>query len=247
MIFSETYSAVLQDNFRKHRAQAMKAADVLTRTTDALNQNRCNKQRSTVMKRIAALAILFASACAIAQNDMSMPKDSRSDADKIADALKAGPEFVTKDATVVDWPKTKDGEYRVLRPGTNGWTCLPGLGAAHQDEPGCYDPAFFTWIKDTLAGRTPHLDRVGMSYMYAGKWLATKDHPSQDDPHAFHVGPHIMIVTPDSNELTLMNRDGTGGLAYVNGLPGRPGLFLVIPIKQWGDPYVTKPMEPMNH
>jgi len=44
-----------------------------------------------------------------------------------------------------------------------------------------------------------------------------------------------------------MNRDGTGGLAYVNGLPGRPGLFLVIPIKQWGDPYVTKPMEPMNH
>jgi len=66
------------------------------------------------MKRIAALAILFASACAIAQTDMSMPKDSRSDADKIADALKAGPEFVTKDATVVDWPKTKDGEYRVL-------------------------------------------------------------------------------------------------------------------------------------
>ena len=199
------------------------------------------------MKRIAVLAVLFASAYAFAQTDMNMPKDSRSDADKIADALKAGPEFVTKDATVVDWPKTKDGEYRVLRPGTNGWTCLPGLGAAHQDEPGCYDPAFLTWIKDTLAGRTPHLDRVGMSYMYAGKWLATKDHPSQDDPHAFHVGPHIMIVTPDSNELTLMNRDGTGGLAYVNGLPGRPGLFLVIPIKQWGDPYVTKPMEPMNH
>lgn len=49
------------------------------------------------------------------------------DADKIADALRAGPAFITKDATILDWPATKGGEYRVLRKGTSEWSCLPAF------------------------------------------------------------------------------------------------------------------------
>jgi hypothetical protein len=37
------------------------------------------------------------------------------DAEKIADALSAGPEFITKNATILDWPDVPGGEYRVLR------------------------------------------------------------------------------------------------------------------------------------
>src|ERR1700757_915392 len=30
------------------------------------------------------------------------------------------------------------GEYRVLRKGTNAWTCLPGIPGGPHDEPGCF-------------------------------------------------------------------------------------------------------------
>jgi hypothetical protein len=40
--------------------------------------------------------------------------------------LATGPTFITKDATILDWPSTPDGEYRILRNGTGEWTCLPG-------------------------------------------------------------------------------------------------------------------------
>jgi len=39
------------------------------------------------------------------------------DGEKIADALRAGPAFITKDATLLDWPSSPGGEYRLLRKG----------------------------------------------------------------------------------------------------------------------------------
>jgi hypothetical protein len=33
------------------------------------------------------------------------------------------------------------------------------------DEPGCFDPIFLRWIQDSIAGRTPQIDRIGISYM----------------------------------------------------------------------------------
>jgi hypothetical protein len=90
------------------------------------------------------------------------------DAEKIADALRAGPTFITKDATLLDWPLSPNGEYRVLRNGTNEWTCLPGIPGYPHDEPGCFDRVYFQWMKDSMAGRTPHIDRIGIAYMYGG-------------------------------------------------------------------------------
>src|SRR5690349_10096612 len=64
------------------------------------------------------------------------------DAGKIADALRAGPAFITKDATVLDWPSKLGGEYRLMRKGSNEWTCLPSVPLYPHDEPGCFDPVF---------------------------------------------------------------------------------------------------------
>ena len=79
------------------------------------------------------------------------------DAEKIADALRAAPNFITDGATIVDYPASKGGEFRVLRKGSNEWTCLPGPppGSKH-DDPGCFDSIFFQWLKDDLAGRPQH-------------------------------------------------------------------------------------------
>jgi hypothetical protein len=149
------------------------------------------------------------------------------DAEKLADALRAGPELVTKNATVLDWPSTPGGEYRVLRQGSSEWTCLPAVPGYPHDEPGCFDPVFLKWIQESLAGKEPHIDRLGISYMYVGAFVpnVSKDGPNPD----YHVGPHIMIISPHQDEVQAFTRDGSTGQPYVAHLPHGTQLYLVMP------------------
>ena len=171
--------------------------------------------------------VVLAAVAVFTQSSDQMPA---TDAEKIADALRAGPAFITKDATLLDWPAKPGGEYRVLRKGSNEWTCLPGAPLYPHDEPGCFDPVFLHWMQDSHAGRTPHIDSIGISYMYMG--AVRQFHPGEKD---FHVGPHLMIVSPHQDEFQNFNRDGSNGMAYVTHLPNRSELFLVIPVRQWNE------------
>jgi hypothetical protein len=159
---------------------------------------------------------------------------SKSDAEKIASAMRAGPKFVTQNATVLDWPSSPGGEFRVLRAGAAAWTCLPGRPQGAHDEPGCFDRVFLEFMKDSLAGRTPNVQSVGISYMYGGFWVPNKSH-AMGSGNEFHVGPHIMIIGPDQTMLETLNHDGSNGEPYVNHLPARAELYLVIPIREWDD------------
>jgi hypothetical protein len=174
-------------------------------------------------------SVVLTAVTAIAQSSDRLPV---TDAEKIADALRAGPAFITKDATVLDWPSAPGGEYRLLRRGSNEWTCLPAIPGYSHDEPGCFDPIFLGWMQDSLAGRTPHIDRIGISYMYLGAWKSAKDGSSG---HEFHVGPHLMVVGPNQDEFQGFNRDATNGMPYVTHLPNRAELFLVMPMRQWNE------------
>ena len=168
----------------------------------------------------------------------TMPKDRpATDAQKIADALRAGPAFITKDATILDWPAAPGGSYRLLRKGTNEWTCLPGVPGYSHDEPGCFDPTFMQWIKDSLAGRDPHIETVGIAYMYVGAWVPNKSGGDAAKNEDFHVGPHIMIVSPHENqkELQQFSHDGSNGMPYVAHLPKGTDLYLVLPFRQWDE------------
>ena len=173
--------------------------------------------------------VLLAAAAAFAQSPERLPV---TDAEKIADALRAGPEFITRDATLLDWPSTPGGEYRVLRKGSSEWTCLPGIPAYAHEEPGCFDPVFLRWIQDSLAGRTPQIDRLGISYMYVGAWVKSAKGVSGPE---FHVGPHLMVVSPHQDDFQGFNRDGSNGLPYVAHLPGHTELYLVTPIREWDE------------
>ena len=103
--------------------------------------------------KLIAIVCLMA-ACASAQKaELHLPV---TDPEKIADALRAGPTFITKDATLLDWPSSPNGEYRVLRQGTNEWTCLPGIPRYPYDEPGCFDRVFFQWMKDSSRPDAAH-------------------------------------------------------------------------------------------
>jgi hypothetical protein len=187
--------------------------------------------RRIIMKKFAFL-VLITAVVTFAQSPPS--GKSKSDAEKITSAMQAGPKFVTQSATVLDYPTSPDGEYRVLRAGTNGWTCLPGYAGAAHDEPGCFDQVFLQFIKDSTAGLTPNVQRIGISYMYGGKWVPNKSHAMGSNAE-FHVGPHIMIIGLDQKTLQTLNHDASNGEPYVNSLPGRSELYLVIPIREWDD------------
>jgi hypothetical protein len=174
--------------------------------------------------------VLLTLSTAFAQSSDRLPV---TDAEKIADALRAGPAFITKDATLLDWPSAPGGEYRLLRKGSNEWTCLPAIPSGYpHDDPGCFDQVFLQFVKDSKAGRTPNVQSVGISYMYGGFWVPNKSH-AMGSGNEFHVGPHIMIIGLDQKILQTLNHDGSNGESYVNHLPGHSELFLVIPIREW--------------
>jgi hypothetical protein len=180
--------------------------------------------------------VLLTVAPAFAQSLDRLPV---TDAEKIADALRGGPAFITKDATVLDWPSSPGGEFRVLRTGASAWTCLPGIPQGTHDEPGCFDQVFLKFIKDSMAGRTPDVQSVGISYMYGGFWVPNKSH-AMGSGNEFHVGPHIMIIGLDQKIMQTLNHDGSNGEAYVNHLRDRSELYLVIPVRQWDERHVQE-------
>jgi hypothetical protein len=190
------------------------------------------KKETSMIRPHAAIqlltSVLLTVATAIALSSCRLPV---TDAEKIADALRGGPAFITKDATVLDWPLAPGGEYRLLRKGSNEWTCLPAIPGYSHDEPGCFDPIFLRWMQDSLSGRTPHIDRIGISYMYFGAWQS-KDSSSG---HEFHVGPHLMIVSPRQDDFQGINRAPSNGMPYVAHLPHRTELYLVMPVRQWDE------------
>ena len=77
-----------------------------------------------------------------------------------------------------------------------------------------------------MAGLTPNVQRIGISYMYGGKWVPNRSH-AMGSGAEFQVGPHIMIIGLDQKIMQTLNHDGSNDEAYVNTLPGSSELHLV--------------------
>jgi hypothetical protein len=177
---------------------------------------------------------------------------AHSDEWKIANALSAGPLSITEHAAVIDWPANpKDGmsHGRVLRPGTNGWTCMPDVPGRPQHDPMCVDETMMKWLMATLAGKKPDIDRVGLSYMLMGEARQGQGAPAAKDPRQvkqwFYVGPHIMVVLPDSakDALRSINQDMSNNQPYTS-LLSRADVatpIWVIPVAKGGDRISEEP------
>ena len=67
------------------------------------------------------------------------------------------------------------------------------------------------FIKDSVAGRKPNVQNVGISYMYGGFWVPDTSHALGDDKE-FHVGPHIADVVGSKAVANFEPRtDGSNG------------------------------------
>jgi len=172
---------------------------------------------------------------------------AHSDEWKIANALSAGPTSITEHAAVIDG--ISNG--RMLRQGTNGWTCMPDVPGRPQHDPMCADETMMKWLMATLTGKKPDIDRVGLSYMLMGEARQGQGATPAKDPSQveewFYVGPHVMVVLPDSAKDALrgINQDLSNNQPYTT-LYGSADVatpLWVIPVAKGGHRIKEEPVK----
>ncbi len=140
--------------------------------------------------------------------------------EKIRRALLAGPESVTKDATVVEMDGS--GKSTVLRQGSNKWICMPGSENNVGDAPMCADPMGMLWYKDIMAKNPkPTNTEPGLIYMLYGAVQRSYTDPFDRTSPAIPIGPHWMLIWPfDAVEIGMSTvmRDA-GALVMFAGTP----------------------------
>jgi hypothetical protein len=115
--------------------------------------------------------------------------------EKIARAMSAGPENISKSATIVD--KDAQANKIVLREGSNGFTCMPGNPKVIGDPPMCADAASMQWFADAKAHKPKPTNTVpGITYMLAGATQRSDSDPYDSTSPPITVGPHWMIMWP---------------------------------------------------
>jgi hypothetical protein len=168
---------------------------------------------------ILVSAIIIMAASAVSAGEQSKE-------DKIARAMQAAPESISKNATILDTDGT------VLRQGSNSWRCLPtsGPGSTH---PMCNDEV---WMRamDAFGKKADFkTDRIGICYMLAGDDNTNNADPFDTKPDPGEVwvqeGPHLMILVPDPKMLEGISSDPNNGGPYVM-WKGTPYAHIMVPV-----------------
>ena len=70
--------------------------------------------------------------------------------------------------------------------------------------PAAFDQVLLQFIKDSIAGRAPNVQSVGISYLYGGFWVPNKSN-AMGDGNEFHVGPHILVIGSNQKMIESLN------------------------------------------
>ena len=139
--------------------------------------------------RTAYVVLLLLPAMAASDRNETEQKNTETKEAKIARALSAAPENVSKGAKIID--RDENGAETVLREGTNGFTCFPGHPGVVGDNTYCANEAALRWESDLMALKMkPSNSEPGIEYMLLGgtDWSpidpnATSGNPLKEPPH----------------------------------------------------------------
>jgi hypothetical protein len=145
----------------------------------------------------------------------------------IQNALSAAPPAVAAGATVADF------EGRVLRKGSNGWTCLPDMPDVPNNSPMCLDEPWLEIIDAWMNKREPDFSGIGIGYMLQGDMPVSNTDPSATGPASGNqwiqnAGPHIMLAVSDPELLQGLQTDPNHGGPWVM-WKGTPYVHIMIP------------------
>jgi hypothetical protein len=117
---------------------------------------------------------------------------------KIQQAMRAAPEDISVNATIMDWPEKDGMPMKQLRAGTNGWTCMPSSPAppdgAGREDPMCADQRFSALLDAWTTKSEPRLNAVAIAYMLRGDKGASNTDPfamARTPTNAWVVSPHM--------------------------------------------------------
>jgi len=150
------------------------------------------------------------------------------EAEKLKSALSAAPMAISKDATVMDMPTMK-----VLRQGTNGWTCIPD-GPSPGVDPMCLDKNGMEWADAWMHHKDPPKDKMGFGYMLMGGSDASNTDPFATGPKSgsrwVDTGPHIMVLNIGDRFAGYPTTAANTRVPYVM-FPNTPYAHLMIPVR----------------
>jgi len=150
------------------------------------------------------------------------------DAALIKSAMAAAPLEVAKDATILN------GELKVIRQGTNGWTCLPDMPASPGTDPMCLDKNGMDWAHAWMTKATPQRGKMGIGYMLMGGSDASNTDPFATKPAPggkwVDTGPHMMVLNIGDMFTGYPTTATNTKVPYVM-FPGTPYAHLMIPVK----------------
>lgn len=153
---------------------------------------------------------------------------------KIQNALSAGPPAITANAAVMDWPAAPDEAMKELRPGTNGWTCMPDIPSTPGTDPMCLDGAAMEWAGAWQSHKPPAIKTIGLAYMLQGGSDASNTNPFATHPDSgaswVNSGPHVMVMFPDPAVVKGMSTDYQSGAPYVM-FQNTPYAHVMMPVK----------------
>jgi hypothetical protein len=171
---------------------------------------------------IRSFATVLALACLAGQSGAQVKSATVNTAARIANAESAGPEAVSKHATILDWPARKGDEPVVLRKGSNGWTCFTDWPETPANDPMCLDDVWMEWMQAGMQKRPARIDRVGLAYMLQGGEAFDQRDPSftssPPGKKPYFVGPHVMVILPNPKELAGLSHDVYNGGPFVEAL-----------------------------
>ena len=165
-----------------------------------------------------------------------LAQDTNADIEaKIEYVMSAGPEVISQDATILDWAFDDEGNFIVLREGTNGWTCLPFGGAA-----ACLDEVFMEWLYALINGEDLTVTRPGFSYHLLGGEALSNADPAAAEPaedHWLSSAPYMMVLLPADVDLSAFSTDPNDPLFVM--FPDTPYQHIMVPIGNLEDEMST--------
>ena len=154
----------------------------------------------------------------------------------------AAPDFIGDFATVVS------ASGKVLREGTNGWTCLPfipmpkmGFKSANEAAPACADANAVAWADAYINKIKPEIETDGWIWMIHGDTGVDNFRPHSEgdkkntDPEDWiYSGSHLMLMPKNPSSLEGVSTDFRSGAPYVM-MKDTPYVHLMIPLEGYYD------------
>ena len=137
----------------------------------------------------------------------------------------AAPSFIGDNASVA----TYDG--KILKEGSNGWTCSPGRPMpedgykdAQDTNASCADIEGFKWVEAYVNGTSPNMERDAYIWMLHGDvgednrvsslYGGNKENAIKMN-HFIESGPHLMLMPKDPSSLKGNTTDFNSGAPYI--------------------------------